>query len=389
MSTCNARLALVMIVLFLAGCDADDIQTSYGGRTGPLDGPSVNGTSVLADMLQDAGHNVISRTSLSPGLNDGADVIIWFPDDFRTPNANVVQWLESWLSARSGRTAVYIGRDYDAAVTYWRTVEPTAPPAQAAEAKNRRTMAEGDFDQARSSIVDGESCGWFAVKSLPQPRRVTALAGPWSAGVDPKKCEIALYSTYQFSAGDEVLLSDGTDTIVARRRFYSPQGWSAGDSNQLIVFTNGSFLLNVPLVNHEHRKLAAHLINELPPSSRVVFLESDAGGPPIRESDPVAQTPNGFEVFSIWPIGAVLLHLAALGLVFCFARLPIFGVPRDPPEASLSDFGKHVSALGELLHRTRDSGYAHGRIEQYRQTVRETAAAPGKRTKTNVPKIKL
>jgi hypothetical protein len=145
--------------------------------------------------------------------------------------------------------------------------------------------------------------------------------------------------------------------------------------------TNGSFLLNLQLVNHEHRKLAAHLIRELPPAARVVFLESGPGGPPIRESEPVARTPNGLEIFAIWPIGAVLLHLGAVGILFCFARLPIFGVPRDPPPGSLSDFGKHVSAFGEMLHLTRDRGYAATKIEQYRQTVRGEGTANNPKTK--------
>jgi hypothetical protein len=329
----------------------------------------VNGTAVLADTLEDAGHNIISRTALSPGLNDTADVIIWFPNDFRAPDPAVVRWLENWLAAKRGRALVFIGRDFDAAVEYWQHVSPSAPAGQAAEFKRRLDQAQDAFDDARSNVLDGESCGWFTVKTLTTPRRVTTLAGPWAAGVDAMKCDIKLYSVYQFDRSDEVLLSDNSDTIVARRLVYSADGWMAGvDPNQLIVVANGSFLLNLQMVNHEHRKLAAHLAAELPTSSRIVFLESGPGGPPIRESEDIAKTPNGLEVFEIWPLGAVLLHLAAVGLVFCFARLPIFGVPRDAPEAVLADFGRHLTAFGDLLHLTRDRAYALSRIEQYRQS---------------------
>jgi hypothetical protein len=180
-----------------------------------------------------------------------------------------------------------------------------------------------------------------------------------------------------------MLLSDNIDTLVAERQFYSVDSWAGlGTSNKLIVVTNGSFLLNFQLVNREHRKLAAHLIAELPPSSRVVFLESNPGGPPIRESETVARTPNGLELFAVWPLGGVLLHLAALGLVFCFARLPIFGIPRDPPTESLSDFGRHITALGELLHLTRDRGYAEQRLAQYRQIATTDSTTSRKKSKS-------
>ncbi|MEX2138267.1 MAG: DUF4350 domain-containing protein [Pirellulales bacterium] len=381
-------LALAVAALLSSGCE-EQIETAYGGRTGPRDGPSVNGTAVLADLLVDAGHNVISRASLSPALEDTADVIIWFPNDFRVPDAKVVRWLENWLTGQANRTVVYVGRDFDAGVEYWKAVTPTAPPAEAAEAKRRLDEAEVEFSQARASVLDGESCNWFTVKTLTSLRRVTTLAGPWSAGIDPKKCNLRLYSTYQFNPADEMLLADSSDTLVARRRFHTPDTWTAVvPPNQLIVVTNGSFLLNLQLVNHEHRKLAAHLMNELPPASRIVFLESGPGGPPIRESEPVARPPSGLAIFSIWPLGGVLLHLAVLGVLFCFARLPIFGVPRDPPEASLSDFGKHVTAFGELLHLTHDRSYAQARIEQYRQSVHGAGSGNANKPKRPATVIK-
>ncbi len=372
-------LAVFVFLFFSSGCE-ERIDTAYGGRMGPPEGPSVNGTAVLADMLAELGHNVVSRTSLSPGLEDTADVLIWFPDDFRVPDPQVVDWLESWLTGKSGRTVVYVGRDFDAAVEYWKAVTPVVPAAQQAEAKSRLDEAEIDFNQARASVLDGESCHWFTVKTLPMPRPVTSLSGPWSAGVDAKKTNLRLYSAYQFDPSDEVLLAGNTDTLVARRGYSTPDSWSASvPPNQLIVVTNGSFLLNLQLVNHEHRKLAAHLMSEIPPASRIVFLESGPRGPAIRESDPVARPPNGLAVFSIWPLGGVLLHLAVLGVLFCFARLPIFGVPRDPPEGSPSDFGKHVAAFGELLHLTNDRSYAQARLDQYHDTSHGATSATGQK----------
>jgi hypothetical protein len=56
----------------------------------------------------------------------------------------------------------------------------------------------------------------------------------------------------------------------------------------------------------------------------------------------------------------------AAGDLFCLARSPIFGRPKLRPP-SLSDFGKHVAALGQLLARANDRHYAQARLAQYRQ----------------------
>ena len=112
------RFAAWCVLFFCAGC-GEQIETSYGHRSGMDGALSVNGTAVLAEMFERAGHSVYSRYWLSPGLWNRADCIVWFPDDFRPPNDKVRLWLEAWLADRSGRTLVYVGRDFDAAPCYW------------------------------------------------------------------------------------------------------------------------------------------------------------------------------------------------------------------------------------------------------------------------------
>ena len=155
------------------------------------------------------------------------------------------------------------------------------------------------------------------------------------------------------------------------------------EGGRRILVVNGSFLLNFPLVNHEHRKLAAKLIDSLPaPNQRVVFLESSAGGPPIRDDDRVPE-PTVWELFNVWPTNWILLHLAALGVIFCFVRWPIFGRPRDLKTSGRSDFGHHIDALADLLQRTHERAYATKQIDNYRQlTGQETTA---RRTPLAVP----
>ncbi len=80
-----------------AGCKRP-LDTQYG-RVSGWGGSSVNGTRVLADMFADRGHKVDTYEHLSPSLQR-ADVIVWFPDDFRVPSSEVRDWLDGWLLGR-------------------------------------------------------------------------------------------------------------------------------------------------------------------------------------------------------------------------------------------------------------------------------------------------
>ena len=160
----------------------------------------------------------------------------------------------------------------------------------------------------------------------------------------------------------DVLLRSGDDVLVSR---------DAWDDSQLIVVANGSFLLNLPLVNHEHRKLAGRLIDEIgPPAKTVVFLESYAGGPPISDSDPSASIPTGFEILIGPQTRWLFVHLAVMGVLFCIWRWPIFGLPRQLDPEAPSDFGKHIRAMAELLERSHDETYAMTRVLHYQQTTK-------------------
>ena len=368
-------VAMVLLVPTAIGCIEEHLPTQYGNRTGN----SVNGTGVLGDMFEQAGHSVTSWRTLSPRLRR-ADTIVWFPDSYQPPPPQVRQWFEDWLSESPGRTLVYVGRDYNAAPLYWRSVKPGAPAHLSAEIDRRLNMAESNEQSDRAALPKPDDFDWFSLKTGTK-RKVKTLSGPWSQGIDPTRAEIELHSLLsrgdadvmlESDGGPEVLLESNGDALVSREPFYSLYSTGTYDESQLIVVTNGSFLLNLPLLNHEHRKLAGKLISEVGPPGRTVFLES-MGDPQILDEDPTNSPPSGLEIFGIWPMSFILLHLAALGIIFCFARYPIFGNPRDPPAESRSDFGKHVQALGELLQMTRDRAYALARLKHYHQNVRGDA----------------
>ena len=86
-------------------------------------------------------------------------------------------------------------------------------------------------------------------------------------------------------------------------------------------------------------------------------------------------------MLKIWPLGPILMHLTVLGIIFCLARSPIFGRPKELPVESPADFGKHIVALGDLLGRSKDQHYAEHRLAQYRQLAQRKSGRSHKKAK--------
>ena len=73
--------------------------------------------------------------------------------------------------------------------------------------------------------------------------------------------------------------------------------------------------------------------------------------PTILAEDPDASYPTGLEVFTVWPLGIIVLHLAFLGILCCYVAFPIFGRPR---QVALNSDASNVRAA------TYKSGYYTG-----------------------------
>ncbi|MGH7139676.1 MAG: hypothetical protein ACREHD_28385, partial [Pirellulales bacterium] len=279
-----------LFVLALAGC-SEGIETSYGRRSGIVGGDSVNGTVVLARMFTAAGHHVTTATKLSPRIYDTADCIVWAPNDFKPPSAEVRQWFNAWWRHGEERTLIYIGRDYDAAPAYWQAVQSAAPPAKISEMKRRLARDQNDFLSERNQMPQDEDCEWFTAKGKRQHRRVDKLSGAsyWISDIDAKKVDLELNGRLIPPPDAQLLVESEGDAIVSR------QEMSGGGS--LIVVVNGSFVLNMPLVNQENRKLAGLLVDEIGPASQeVVFLESGPEGPRIWEDEPPEHARTSLEI---------------------------------------------------------------------------------------------
>ena len=370
-------LAIACTLLLAAGCAEEGLDVRYGSRQPILGGDtSVNGTGVLAEMFRRGGHEIGSITRLTPRAGRAADVIIWMPNDLTPPSQAAVEWLENWLAEDPHHTLVYVMPDYDAAPHYWAKVKGKASEAQLPTIDSLQRQAVAEFEHVRAGAT-AEGWNWFVYDPTLSRKTVHSLSGDpnWTDGVDPAKVEIELYGRIKLhppdeesALRDEVLLESNGDVLVFRRPMFT---YDFVHDSQLIVVVNGSFLLNLPLVNREHRKLAASLIREVGmPERTVLFLESGGDVEVLDEDPPPPKMMTSTMYFEVPRIQVLLWHLSVLALIVCFALASIFGRPREDSLAHQSDFGRHVDALGELLARTGDTQYARSRLAHYQQMIR-------------------
>ena len=377
-------LLLGGMLYLLQGPKGESLHSVYGKRSGREATASVNGTRVLAEMFIKNGHKLRTISRLSPGLNDKADVIVWIPDSFEPPDQKQRDFLETWLAKGRGRTLIYVGRDYDAAGEYYRKIAPQLSAAEAATFKRHEAEAKSEYDARRWEMPKEEYARWFTVRRDGKKHVAKGLQGPWAAGIDSTKAEILLEGRL-----DPPVEKDRTDKDAPPMpQTVAPLLWADqngdgyqpkdaivtrirdpafGTTGQVIVVTNSSFVLNYPLINHEHRKLAGKLIDECAPGARVAFIESKDGEPTVLDKEPEAPGGGLFDIAQVWPLNAMVIHLTVLGIIYCLARAPIFGRPKEIPGEASADFGKHVTALGQLMARSKDRDYAEQRIQQYQQ----------------------
>jgi hypothetical protein len=379
-----ARLMIVVngLLMVIAGCgQPEELEVTYGQRKGTA-ASSVNGTGVLAAMYEEAGFSAYTWRYLSSGLHD-YDVIVWAPDDFGPPSEETREFFDEWLARENGKTLVYIGRDYDAAGHYWQRVLPTAPPDQQLEIRRRLAQSRATHSSRRLQMPANECVEWFTMRRNLSRRQTRQLRGTWSDGIDanetniwttglleiPTKTQLSkvwkdpappIYRQPDF----ESLLYDGDRTLVTR---VTKSSWGDG---QVIVVANGSFLLNLPMVNHQHRKLAGKLIEACRPEGKVAFLESGPGGPALLDFAPKQSSSDATRRRVL-----VAAHWFILGMIYCFSVFPIFGRPKSYDADSQPDFAQHVDALAALLERTRDTQYARRHLDYYRDTARREASS--------------
>ncbi len=368
----KSRGLLLVGLLLVSGCGRESLDGTYGRRRGSPGAASVNGTAVLSEMFRQAGFQVVSRRFLSPRIDD-FQVIVWAPDAFQAPDDDARRFLEDWLFREPGRTLVYIGRDYDAQIAYWEAVLETAPADQRVEVLRRLAQVRAAHAARRARMPDGETSAWFTMfrDARSDPNDAWDWSGTWTQdnGLQVSKLRPEIAGRLEPPPSDE---TGGVDRYRSEVLLHGPPGILAyrlvptrQTASQILVMTNGSFLLNLPLLEEEHRRLAGRLIADCGAPGRVVFFESGPEGAFVFQQEPGSRHPTGLEAFTIWPLGGILWHFLALGVLYLFTRLAIFGRPRQLPPEPTSDFGRHVHALGDLLAATGQADHARRQLAQF------------------------
>lgn len=402
----DSRPAVTAVLLLLVvGCNRANLETDYGRRDSTR---SVNGTSLLASLFEEAGNSVSSWRRLSPKL-DSCSTIVWAPDDFDVPSLESREYLEGWLEDDSGRTLIFVGRDFDPVPDYWHKMIPAAAASERTVLQRKYADALLAMQESRAAAPTHGYARWFIQQTASRQSQVAEISGPWAEDLDKDALMLSIASSYSIptildippATNNPSILAGPTPAQIRRmprflqRLIVEPRSelrdlpdtyqvlltanqtpfvtritdddWDGG---KIIVVTNGSFLLNMPLVNHEHRKLAQKLVDECQQPGKVIFLESNSDGLRSYQQDTESGSTTKMEIFRIWPLNLLLIHLLALGCIYCAVVFPIFGAPRNAPQRSPSDFGDHITAIGELLEKTNDEEFARHRLKYYQEHIR-------------------
>ena len=358
----HCLLALAAFSLLFCSCSRRDkgVQVTYGRSAGVDYKNSLNGTKAYRTMLQEKGFTVDRYSRFSPRLNKYSTVV-WFPDNHEAPRESAIEFAETWLAEGWSRTLIYVGRDFDAESIYWdQLAESAKMPSEKIDYRRQGSRAYARANQNRVGYFYEPTleCDWFKIVDRSHAA-VSELSGDFADDIDVEKAEMTvgrmLEPTTEVGYVVEVLLEANGEPFVYTIK--QPH-WS---DSKIVVVNNASFLLNLPLVNHEHRKLAEVLAEETIVYDPVVFIEQ-AGGVKISSSE--FDNPNRWSWVAKKPLRYIVPHLLFWTVLFCFVYFPIFGRPKHTQKKATTNFRDHVRALGRLLEQTNSRDTAHQWIEE-------------------------
>ncbi|MEC7430495.1 MAG: DUF4350 domain-containing protein [Planctomycetota bacterium] len=397
----GVRLALLLI-LGVQGTGVmgqDRLPVRYGQRGGQ-GRVSLNGTSAFARLLQEYDHDldVQSTSRLTPRI-DRHDALFWFPDSDREDYTEEHERLEEWLRSGTDRRLIIVGRHYDATIDYLTQIGQSEDSEQGLD--YRRWLAEAVSVSHLESLEQQETYfdGW--VEWTPGSRRRSSqVGGPWAAGLENANLTTSRYPNIPSSEDQkshptrsyEVKLeADGKPFAVA----IQDSLWNGGE---VIVISNGSFLLNYGLTDERNRQVVANMLDDLGVEDDadllfdsnhglrdVLFLESDEAGLRVMQREESGQK-TMWDWMTEWPFSFFIPHFLVLGILIYFVFYPIFGRPKNLALPSSTDFGQHVEALGELMEKTRDRAYAIQHINHYYEQTKSDSRGLGSSAASSLQK---
>ena len=178
--------------------------------------------------------------------------------------------------------------------------------------RRRRAQAEANRDQAKNWIdrlpskadKPADAAIWFKVgPAANPPRTCETLEGIWAEDIDSRAAAILVH---------EPLVADQEHVLLASKGNVLAMEWETEDNSRVLAIANGSFLLNLPLVNHARRPLAERVVEWIGDDSRRVafvrrILRSERTQPASFALRLVAAHPElslgGHSAWPVWPAG--------------------------------------------------------------------------------------
>lgn len=350
---------LVILGLFIiSGCHSG-VDATYGRARDQ----SVNGTGALAQLFRARGDEVRVTLRLNDEVAAWSDTIVRFAPYAGPIDRREAEWYDDWLYEDPDRRLIFVVRDYDAESEYWSAMLARLPKSADKTLRERaekrrdatKTWADRPVGDARSPVFAGE---WFALtKGTGPPEVCKRLSGPWAVGLSPTATALTRHRTIKTDPESRVLLTGDGKALVVEQSIDDP------DENQVLIVANGSFLLNLPLVNRARRPLAGKVLDWSGPASRhVAFVESRSPTDPAAE-----RPPSVFSLLWIEPFGWIAAHLGAFGLLTALVAAARLGRARPEPPAGADRPAAHAEALGDLLARSRDADAAQTHLDAYRR----------------------
>jgi hypothetical protein len=352
-----ARIAALVVttgaMVSSAGC-ARAPDTEYGTSRGM----SINGTSAFAALLGSRGYEVRAAIRLNDDLAEWAEGIVRFATHPGPPEKEEAQWYRNWLAADRGRWLIYVVRDFDTEAEYWtKRLDQLSQPGDEEE----RREAEDARNEAKDWVsrlpeqakVAADPTFWFEVDAAINPPRVgTKLAGPWADGVDAAAAALPLHEPLKSDPRCILLEADGKPFVVDKSTI-APE--------RILVIANGSFLLNLALLERARRPLAERVADWPEGYGERVAL---AEGSFLLDN---AEDQTIWKLFMRVPaLRWVGIQLGLAGLFAALARAPRLGRPRPDPASGAARPAAHAEALGALLARAGALTEAQDLINRYR-----------------------
>ncbi|MDO5581076.1 MAG: hypothetical protein Q4G69_08055 [Planctomycetia bacterium] len=386
-------LLLLFSLLFLSGCEKkwDDKYTAYIPRNYS---DSMNGIELFQELCKEKGYHVkyYWRFPLPQKTGD-FDTILWFYDSWNhleLPSTEFAKEVEKWLSAHEGRTLIFIDNSYRADVPYWEKIQKIVPgehrwwvETQLAAAKaneknhivdlihelkkqqeesSKKAELKKDENDPEYSVFDEKKTEplWFKFSALKEVKTGFKMEGEsyWTNGIHPVEpyrfCRILV----PLKGTKTVLAVEGKPLILERKI----------GSGKLYIVQSGSFLMNYPLLQKDRQLLANRLIDRFGSKEKGVYIQY---GPFLRLNEDELHKVHLPFYLRATPFAVLFWHLVFLSVLITFWKFLIFGRPKELPSGKNADFGKHLSAYGDLIEKTGDRSWVKKQIDLFKQNYQK------------------